>query len=169
MVRLDRGSRWLPPSAFPQPGTIGRLVRDREFLPGPAQYEGAHPPLGSDIKGGVINKGPRRPPTKQMGPGPGEYVTTEAIEVRLPGLWRFRLAAALVHGGLCSSPPSHLGHCAGYIPLHMRGAKPQAIKMAPPATGKVLVDYGRVQGRSSIHLMSVKNPHKATSWDVLAR
>lgn len=85
MVRLDRGSRWLPPSVFPQPGTIGRLVRDREFLPGPAQYEGANPPLGSDIKGGVINKGPMRPPTEQMGPGPGQYVTTEAIDVRLPG------------------------------------------------------------------------------------
>lgn len=76
---------------------------------------------------------------------------------------------ALVHGWPLGRALSHLRRRAGYIPLHMRGAKPQAIKMPPPPTGKVLVDYGRVQGRSSIHLMSVKNPHKATSWDVLAR
>ena len=58
---------------------------------------------------------------------------------------------------------------AGYVPLHMRSVRPKAIKMPPPPTGKVLVDYGRVQGKPSVHLMSVKNPHRARSWDALAR
>lgn len=58
---------------------------------------------------------------------------------------------------------------AGYVPLHKRCIKTQAIKMPPPPTGKVLVDYGRVQGKSSVHLMSVKNPHKAQSWSQLKR
>ena len=88
MVRLDKGSRWQPPSAFPQFGSIGKIVRDQAVLPGPAQYE-LQSPLGSDVRGGVMNKGPMRPPSPQagsLGPGPGRYVTTDCISVQLPGI-----------------------------------------------------------------------------------
>ena len=85
MVRLDRGMRWQQPSGFPQPGTIGKLIRDRASLPGP----GAFVPITTGIKGGFMSKGPMRPPTPLeilSKPGPGQYVTTEPINVHLAGI-----------------------------------------------------------------------------------
>eukprot|EP00277_Geminigera_cryophila_P001615 CAMPEP_0179417098 /NCGR_PEP_ID=MMETSP0799-20121207/7170_1 /TAXON_ID=46947 /ORGANISM="Geminigera cryophila, Strain CCMP2564" /LENGTH=276 /DNA_ID=CAMNT_0021190053 /DNA_START=256 /DNA_END=1082 /DNA_ORIENTATION=+ len=95
--------------------------------------------IPSHIRGGVMAKGPMRPPTppaSSLGPGPGEYVVTEAVSVQLPG----------------------------YIPLHMRSLKSERVRTPPPPTGKALMDYG-----NSRHLISVKNPNKAKSWEELAR
>ena len=51
-----------------------------------AKYK--HMMIPSHIRGGFMAKGPMRPPTplaSSLGPGPGEYVVTEAVSVQLPG------------------------------------------------------------------------------------
>jgi hypothetical protein len=55
---------------------------------------------------------------------------------------------------------------AGYVPLHERKVKPPVVQGPPPRTGKALLDYGH---RAPAHLVLVKKPHEAKSWEMLAR
>ena len=84
MVRINRGISWKKDGAFPQPGTVAKIVRDKAAIPGPGQYAVQQP--GTEPKGGVMARGPMRPPTPPRGPGPGEYVTTEPVAMKLAGL-----------------------------------------------------------------------------------
>jgi hypothetical protein len=51
------------------------------------------------------------------------------------------------------------------VPLHERKMKPPVLQGPPPRTGKALLDYGYAPA----HLVLVKNPHEAKSWETLAR
>jgi len=53
------------------------------------------------------------------------------------------------------------------VPLHERRAKPPVVQAPPPRTGQALLDFGSVCAPA--HLVLVKNPHEARSWETLAR
>ena len=66
-----------------------------------------------------------RPPSPSVGPGPGQYVTTESIYVKLPGGRRARQKQARRARAGCPRPGAH-PH------LRRRANHPPAILLPPP-------------------------------------